>query len=90
MKIEIEISDIELFAKALNNAFIAYSDIVSCINVLGIEPQLSTVRYVPLMKLSTEELDARYNELKQVYLQVEDIERRMLNDQRRENHEPFA
>lgn len=38
MKIEIEISDIELFAKALNNAFIAYGDIVSSINLYGIEP----------------------------------------------------
>ena len=90
MKIEIEISDIELFAKALNNAFIAYSDIVSSINLYGVEPQLSTIRYLPLMELSSEELDARYNELKSAYLQVEDIERRMLNDKRRKNHEENA
>lgn len=90
MKIEIEISDIELFAKALNNAFIAYGDIVSSVNLYGIEPQLSTIRYLPLMKLSSEELDARYNELKSAYLQVENIERRMLNDQRRADHEENA
>ncbi len=82
MKIEIEITNIELFSKALNNSFLAYADIVSSIN-LGLEPQISALRFFPLMELSHDELDARYNELKQVYLQVEDIERRMLNDKKR-------
>jgi hypothetical protein len=75
MKVEIEVNDIETLAKALNNAFVAYSDIVSCINVLGIEPQLSTIRYLPLMSLSAEELDQRYNALKDLYLQIETKEK---------------
>lgn len=89
MKIEIEISDIELFAKALNNAFLAYWDIVTAID-LGCEPQIRTTRFLPLGELPDGELKNRFEELERVYLQVEDIERRMLNDQRRANHEENA
>ena len=89
MKIEIEVTDIELFAKALNNAFLAYWDIVSAID-LGCEPQIKTTKFLPLGALPNGELKNRFEELERVYLQVEDIERRMLNDQRRENHEPSA
>lgn len=77
MKIELEIDDIELFTKALNNAFLAYGDIVSSINCLGLEPQLSTIKYLPLMELPAEELDRRYNTLKDVYLQVEAKEKEL-------------
>ena len=98
MKIEIEVDDIEVLAKALNNAFIAYGDIVSSINCLGLEPQLSTIRYLPLMNLPAEELDRRYNTLKDVYLHIEAKEKELTtqwkelwqNDKRRENHESDA
>ena len=89
MKIEIEVTDIELFIKALNNAFVAYWDIVSAID-LGCEPQIRVTKFLPLSELPNGELKNRFEELERVYLQVEDIERRMLNDQRRENHEPSA
>lgn len=97
MVIEIEVDDIEVLAKALNNAFLAYGDIVSSIN-LGLEPQLSSVKYLPLMDLPFEELDCRYNTLKDVYLQIEAKEKELTtqwkelwqNDKRRENHEPDA
>lgn len=89
MKIEIEVTDIKLFAKALNNAFLAYWDIVSAID-LGCEPQIRTAKFMPLGALPNGELKNRFEELERVYLQVEDIERRMLNDQRRENYEPSA
>ena len=85
MKIEIEVTDIELFAKALNNAFLAYWDIVTAID-LGCDPQIRTTRFLPLGELPDGELKNRFEELERVYLQVEDIERRMLNDQRRANH----
>ena len=86
MKIEIEVTDIELFAKALNNAFLAYWDIVTAID-LGCDPQVRATRFLPLGELPDGELKNRLEELEKVYLQIEDIERRMLNDERRENHE---
>lgn len=86
MKIEIEVTDVELFAKALNNAFLAYWDIVTAID-LGCDPQIRTTKFLPLGELPDGELKNRFEELERVYLQVEDIERRMLNDERRENHE---
>lgn len=89
MKIEIEVSDIELFAKALNNAFLAYWDIITAID-LGCEPQIRATKFLPLGELPDGELKNRFEELERVYLQVEDIERRMLNDQRRANHEENA
>ena len=89
MKIEIEVTDIELFAKALNNAFLAYWDIITAID-LGCDPQVKATKFLPLGELPDGELKNRLEELEKVYLQVEEIERRMLNDQRRENHEPSA
>lgn len=89
MKIEIEVTDIELFAKALNNAFLAYWDIVTAID-FGCEPQIRATRFLPLGELPDGELKSRFEELERVYLQIEDIERKMLNDQRRKNHEPSA
>ena len=77
MIIEIEVDDIEVLAKALNNAFLAYGDIISSIN-LGLEPQLSSVKYLPLMDLPFEELDRRYNTLKDVYLQIEAKEKELI------------
>ena len=89
MKIEIEVSNLELFGKALNNAFLAYWDIVHAIH-LGCEPQVRATRFLPLGELPDGELKNRLEELERVYLQVEDIERRKLNDQRREDYEPSA
>ena len=89
MKIEIEVTDIELFTKALNNAFLAYWDIITAID-LGCDPQVKATKFLPLGELPDGELKNRLEELEKVYLQVEDIERRMLNDQRRENHEENA
>jgi hypothetical protein len=45
---------------------------------------------MPLGALPNGELKNRFEELERIYLQVKDIERRMLNDERRENHEPSA
>lgn len=86
MKIEIEVSNLELFGKALNNAFLAYWDIIHAIN-LGCEPQVRATRFLPLGELPDGELKNRLEELEKVYLQVEDIERRISNDERRANHE---
>ena len=84
MKIELEIDDIELFAKALNNAVIGYHEIVFSLS-LGCDPTAPTLRL--LENVSEEELRKRVAILNDIYCQVEDIERRMLNDQRRENYE---
>lgn len=72
MKIELEVEDVTLLAKALNNAYVAYGDIAWSI-ILGC--------YVPskfdsLQKLSQHELEARMNCLKDVYMQVEKMETR--------------
>ena len=75
MKIEIEVTDIELFAKALNNAFLAYWDIVTAIN-LGCEPQIRAARFLPLGELPDGELKNRLMELENVYDQVLNLERR--------------
>ena len=76
MKIEIEVSDIELFAKALNNAFVAYWNIISSIK-LGCDPQIKSAKFKKLEELSEEELTQRFEELERVYLQVENIEKKM-------------
>ena len=70
MKIEIEIENIELFAKALNNACLAYHYIVSSIE-LGCE---IPSKFVPLLDLSEEELHKRRSCLRDVYVQIEKIE----------------
>ena len=95
MIIEIEIDDIELFAKALNNATIAYWDICSSI-FLGCDPQINSMKFLPLSELSDGELENRFNILRDVCEQVEEKEKKLTtqwkelcrNDQRRENHEP--
>ena len=71
MKIEIEVEDISLLAKALNNACVAYGDIVWSV-YLGCEVPS---KFDPLKKLSQKELEARINCLKDVYRQVEEIEK---------------
>ena len=71
MKIEIEVEDISLFAKALNNACISYGDIIYGIYIGCEVPS----KFDPLKKLSQEELKARMDCLKDVYRQVDGIEK---------------
>ena len=71
MTINIEVSDIELFAKALNNAIVSYGDIISSLR-FGLK---IPIKFESLHQLSDMELENRFNELKQVYFQVENIEK---------------
>lgn len=73
MKIEIEVENIELFAKALNNAYLAYHYIVSSIE-LGCE---IPSKFYSLSYLPEEELHKRRNCLRDVYMQIEKIESMM-------------
>lgn len=63
MKVEIEVSDIQLFVKALNNAIISYGDIVFGI-MLGCEipSKLKSLKKIPFS-----ELEDRVHCLKNVY-----------------------
>lgn len=72
MKIEIEVEDISLFAKALNNACASYGDIIWGIYIGCEVPR----KFELLKKLPYEELQARMNCLKDVYRQVEENEKR--------------
>ena len=87
MKFEVETHDITVLADALNDAVIAYNDITKFI-YLGCSPVASILQ--TLENTPYEILRKRLDALNGLYSQVEDIERRMLNDQRRENHEPSA
>lgn len=72
MKIEIEVEDISLLAKALNNAFIAYGDIVWGIYIGCEVPR----KFDPLKEIPYEELKARMECLNSVYNQVEELEQK--------------
>lgn len=87
MKFEVETHDITILAEALNNAVIGYNDVIHAL-YLGCDPSAPHLR--PLENIPYEKLRKRLDALNGLYLQVEEIERRMLNDQRRENHEPSA
>ena len=97
MVIEIEVDDIELFLKALNNATIAYWDICSSI-FLNCEPQIGSRKFSPLADLPDGELEQRFAALKDVYEQIEAKEKELTtqwkelcqNDKRRENYESNA
>lgn len=71
MKVEIKVEDISLFAKALNNACISYNDIIWSI-YMGCEVPS---KFDLLEKLPEEELKARIDCIKNVYRQVEEIEK---------------
>lgn len=73
MKIELEVKDLETFAKAFNNALVAYDDIVGAL-WLGLEPQIKTTKFLPLTKLSSIELDNRIKCLMDVYEQITKLE----------------
>ena len=77
MKFEVETHDITTLAKALNNAVIGYNDIITAL-YLGCEPAAPHLR--PLENIPHEELHKRLEALNGLYCQVEDLERRMLND----------
>ena len=71
MKIEIEVNNIELFAKGLNNAIAAYGNIISSIDLCcGIPSRFEILKTIPF-----EDLMARYNCLINVYEQIEQIEK---------------
>ena len=70
MKIEVEVDDITLFAKALNNATISYDIVVSSI-LFGCD---IPSKLEPLRNLSDDELAKRVRCLKDVYKQVEELE----------------
>ena len=87
MKFEVETHDITILTEALNNAVIGYNDVIHAL-YLGCDPAAPSLR--PLEDTPYERLRKRLDALNGLYLQVEEIERGMLNDQRRENHEPSA
>ena len=70
MKVEIEVDKIELFATALNNAIIAYEDVLYGI-YLGCEIQ---TQFNKLKTLPFEQLKIRQKCLKNVYRQIQKIE----------------
>ena len=74
-KIEIEVDDISLFADALNNACISYSDVVWGI-FIGCE---IPSKLEPLKKIPYEDLEKRMKCLKDVYGQVIEIEKKQKN-----------
>lgn len=81
MVIKIEVSDLELFSKALNNALVAYGDIVYSIG-MGLDPQISSSKFSKLKAPPIEELQARVNELIDVYNQVVEKEKEINEDQK--------
>ena len=71
MKIVIEINDVELFAKSLNNAVVAYGNIIRAID-LGCQVPLV---FEGLKTIPFESLRERYDCLIDVYKQVEQMEK---------------
>lgn len=71
MKIEIDVPDITTASKAINNAMAAYGHIVYSL-ILGCEVPN---KLQPLAKLDEEELTKRFNCLKSIYKQLEEIEK---------------
>ena len=73
MKIEIDIGDdITTFAKALNNACVAYGDVIYSI---FLRCEISS-KLQPLKDLTDEELQQRFDCLKSIYKQIEEIEKK--------------
>ena len=70
MKIEIEVLDIKTAVDAINNAAIAYGDVINKVMLCCDIPN----RLEPLKNISEEELTKRFNCLKQIYEQLEAIE----------------
>jgi hypothetical protein len=70
MKIEIEVPNIKTAADAINNAAIAYGDIVSAL-ILGCDVPN---KFKVLAKLSDDELMERFYCIKSIYEQLEVME----------------
>jgi len=71
MKITIEVKDIELFSKGLNNAIAAYGDIIYAIGIgCEIPSAFEGLKAIPFDNLRT-----RYNCLVDAYKQVEQMEK---------------
>lgn len=71
MKVEIEIPNIKTAVDAINNAAITYGDIIYTMSLGCTIPK----SLEPLTKISEEELTKRFNCLKQIYKQLEEIEK---------------
>lgn len=71
MKIEIKVDDISLFTDALNNAVATYGNIIFAIYLCCDIPQ----EFKKLKEIPFEELQKRFDCIKDVYNQVEEIER---------------
>ena len=77
MKFEVETHDITTLAKALNNAVIGYHDVITAL-YFGCDPSAPHLR--PLENIPYEELQKRLEALNGLYCQIEDLERRMLDE----------
>lgn len=71
-KVELEVDDVTLLAKSLNNAIAAYGDI-ACGIFLGCE---IPSKFKMLKELPWEDIQSRVECLKDVYRQVEELEKR--------------
>lgn len=74
MKIEFEISDLEFFIKAFNNSLVVFADIVSAMK-FGCEPVLRQKVASQLELIPDEERERRFQELWNVYVQLEKMEK---------------
>ena len=78
MEITIQVDDITTFAKALNNAGIAYTLIAQSLIYECEIPK----PFEPLKELSDDELTSRVKALADVYKQVEEIEKECVKNDR--------
>lgn len=76
MEIIIKVDDITTFSKALNNAEVAYGEILWALKLGCSVPKVLE----PLRVLDEEELDKRMACLMDVYDQVEEIEKMLTKD----------
>ena len=73
MKIEIDVADIEITAKALNNAVASFGEICSAIFMNCEVP----AKFKGLKSLDPDDLMVRFYIVKSIYEQIEEIERQM-------------
>lgn len=70
MKIELEVNDLKTLIDGLNNAIIAYNEVVVAINLCCDVPSV----FEPLKKIPFEILTDRQKALRDIYLQLIQIE----------------
>ena len=75
MKVELEVEDLDLLLKGLNNSLITYHEICSCV-FLGCDIPFSSLR--PLKNLPYEELEQRLLSVKNIYSQLEQLEQEQI------------